>query len=381
MQDPAQVAGVVAAALGVREQPGIPAAEAVGRVLARQQLLLVLDNCEHVIGAAAQLCAGLLAACDDVRVLATSREPLAVAGEARYRLGPLTLPGPVRPVTAAGRRRWRCSPTGPAAPTRTSRSMSRPRPRWPGWWPGWTGCRWRSSWPRRGWRRWEWAQLLDRLDDRFALLAGADRLAALRGSGRWRPRWTGATGCWMRPGSGCSGRCRCSRARSRWRPPRRWPGEAAGPAVLHLVDCSLLVPPRPGPDGRARYLMLQTLRAYGARLLADAGEQDAGRRRAGPVGAGCGRAGRRGIADYAGELAAAARAGRRRSPPCRQALAWTMQHDPAAALRLVNALSILVGPAGPAGRSAMRCSAKLPGTPSQAATRGVRRSTGSASRL
>ena len=86
----------MAAALGVREQPGVPAAEAVARVLARQQLLLVLDNCEHVIGAAAELCAGLLAACDDVRVLATSREPLAVAGEARYRLGPLTLPGPGR---------------------------------------------------------------------------------------------------------------------------------------------------------------------------------------------------------------------------------------------------------------------------------------------
>ena len=94
VRDPALVPGVVAAALGVREQPGVPTVEAVGRVLARQQLLLVLDNCEHVIGAAAQLCAGLLAACDDVRVLATSREPLAVAGEARYRLAPLTLPGP-----------------------------------------------------------------------------------------------------------------------------------------------------------------------------------------------------------------------------------------------------------------------------------------------
>ena len=77
VRDPAQVAAVVAAALGVREQPGVPAAEALARVLARQQLLLVLDNCEHVIGAAAALCAGLLAACDDVRVLATSREPLA----------------------------------------------------------------------------------------------------------------------------------------------------------------------------------------------------------------------------------------------------------------------------------------------------------------
>ena len=85
---------MVAAALGIREQPGVPAAGALARVLAGQQLLLVLDNCEHVIGAAAELCAGLLAACDDVRVLATSREPLAVAGEARYRLGPLTLPAP-----------------------------------------------------------------------------------------------------------------------------------------------------------------------------------------------------------------------------------------------------------------------------------------------
>jgi hypothetical protein len=64
-------------------------------VLAGQQqlLLVVVDNCEHLIGAAAELCAGLLAACDDVRVLATSRQPLAVAGEARYRLGPLALPG------------------------------------------------------------------------------------------------------------------------------------------------------------------------------------------------------------------------------------------------------------------------------------------------
>ena len=54
VRDPAQVAAVVAAALGIREQPGVPAAEALARVLAGQQLLLVLDNCEHVIGAAAR---------------------------------------------------------------------------------------------------------------------------------------------------------------------------------------------------------------------------------------------------------------------------------------------------------------------------------------
>ena len=67
VQDPGQVAAVAAGALGVREQAGGPAAEALARVLARQQLLPMLDNCEHVIDAAAQLCAGLLRAYDDVR--------------------------------------------------------------------------------------------------------------------------------------------------------------------------------------------------------------------------------------------------------------------------------------------------------------------------
>ena len=100
VQDAGQVPSVVAAALGIREQPGVPVAETLARVLARQQLLLVLVNCEHVTGAAAQLCAGLLLACDDLRVLATSREPLATAGEARYRLGPLPLPDPDDPAEA-----------------------------------------------------------------------------------------------------------------------------------------------------------------------------------------------------------------------------------------------------------------------------------------
>ena len=88
VQDPEQVPALVAAVLGVREQPGAPIAGTLARVLARQQLLLVLDNCEHVIGAAAELVAELVAACDDVRVLATSRELLRVAGEAGYPAGP-----------------------------------------------------------------------------------------------------------------------------------------------------------------------------------------------------------------------------------------------------------------------------------------------------
>ena len=64
----AQVAAVVAAALGIQEQSGTPLADTLAQALAGQQLLLVLDNCEHVLDMATQLCAGLLTACDDVRV-------------------------------------------------------------------------------------------------------------------------------------------------------------------------------------------------------------------------------------------------------------------------------------------------------------------------
>ena len=84
--DPLQVPAVVAVALGVREQPGSAVVDVLARVLARHEALLVLDNCEHLIGAVAELCVGLLPAADEVTILATSREPLAVAGEARYRL-------------------------------------------------------------------------------------------------------------------------------------------------------------------------------------------------------------------------------------------------------------------------------------------------------
>src|SRR6201994_1446598 len=80
VQDPEQVPGVVATALGVREQTGVPIAATLAQVLARQQLLLVLDNCEHVLDAAAGLCAELAAACDDLQVPGTSREPLRGTG-------------------------------------------------------------------------------------------------------------------------------------------------------------------------------------------------------------------------------------------------------------------------------------------------------------
>jgi hypothetical protein len=75
--------------------------DSLAAVLTRRQLLIVLDNCEHVLAAVAELCGALLPAADDIRILATSREPVGVAGETRYRLAPLTLPGgPGQPVGA-----------------------------------------------------------------------------------------------------------------------------------------------------------------------------------------------------------------------------------------------------------------------------------------
>ena len=98
--DPARVPSAVAAALGIRERPGVPVADSLAGALAGWQVLLVLDNCEHVITAVAGLCGAVLLAADDVWILATSREPAGVAGETRYRLPPLEVPGPVQ--AAAG---------------------------------------------------------------------------------------------------------------------------------------------------------------------------------------------------------------------------------------------------------------------------------------
>ena len=120
VQEPALVPAAVAVALEVHQPPGMSLVEALAGVLARQQLLLVLDNCEHVLAAVAELCGTLLPAADDVRVLATSREPVGIAGEARYRLPPLALPGPETRQSRPGRTRWPCSLTGPGRPTRTS---------------------------------------------------------------------------------------------------------------------------------------------------------------------------------------------------------------------------------------------------------------------
>ena len=84
----------VAAAVGVVEERGQPLLETLAAALAPRRMLLALDNCEHLIDAAARLCQRLLASSPGLRVMATSREPLRVAAEVVYQVPPLSIPPP-----------------------------------------------------------------------------------------------------------------------------------------------------------------------------------------------------------------------------------------------------------------------------------------------
>jgi len=86
------VPAAVARALNVQESPNRPLLETLLAYLKQKSLLLILDNCEHVIAEAAALADALLRGCPQLRVLATSREPLQILGERTYRLPSLNVP-------------------------------------------------------------------------------------------------------------------------------------------------------------------------------------------------------------------------------------------------------------------------------------------------
>jgi non-specific serine/threonine protein kinase len=90
--DPDLVAVTVADVLGVRQEPGRPAPEAVVEAVGGRSLLLLLDNCEHVLDACAKLADALLHNCPNVTLLATSREPLGIDGERVYRVPSMGVP-------------------------------------------------------------------------------------------------------------------------------------------------------------------------------------------------------------------------------------------------------------------------------------------------
>ena len=96
LTDPSLVPKAVASALDVPEQPGRMLTETLADSLRGKSVLVILDNCEHLVAACAHLTTALLRACPNLRMLATSREALGVTGETTWRVPSLSLPDPQR---------------------------------------------------------------------------------------------------------------------------------------------------------------------------------------------------------------------------------------------------------------------------------------------
>jgi predicted ATPase/DNA-binding CsgD family transcriptional regulator len=337
VQDPALVPAAVATVLDLRPAAGMPLANALVARLSRQQVLLVLDNCEHVIDSIVQLCADVLLAADDTRILITSREPLGLPEEARYRLAPLVLPDPDNPGQAAQseavalfveRARlldpdFSLDSDSGAAVARLVRGLD--------------GMPLAIELAAARVEALGLAQLVERLDDRFRLLVSNNRVAASR------QKSLEAAVDWSYQLLSVS-----EQRVFRFLPVFPGPftldaaeavaGTDAAMPVLRLVDCSLLVPPRTGLDGRSRYSMLETLRGFGAGRLRQLGE---------------GKQAAEALAAYATKVAETATtqiAVRDLEQPAalwldaedaavHQGLAWTLDRDPPAGLRLAVALA------------------------------------------
>ena len=150
------VAQSTLAALGLRDAllGGAPNAEPMDRLIAairERAALLILDNCEHVIESAAAFAQRVLGECQRLRILATSREPLGITGEALWLVEPLALPErDASPGEIESSQPSSCCGTGPARCARISRPTPARCRRWRASAGRWTGYRWRSNWPRPG---------------------------------------------------------------------------------------------------------------------------------------------------------------------------------------------------------------------------------------
>ncbi|MFD9370517.1 BTAD domain-containing putative transcriptional regulator [Streptomyces sp. NPDC060020] len=286
VDDPEDVAEAALAALGARETKLRGAAAEELRALkdragdspldrlaehcARQRLLLLLDNCEHVIGAAAELAEELLARCPGVQILATSREPLGVPGESLRPVEPLPDPVALRLLGdrgAAARPGFRTE-DDPAAAAEICRRLD-----------GLplaielAAARLRLLTPR---------QIADRLDDRFRLLTSGARTVlprqqTLRAVVDWswdlldEPERTV-----LRRLSVFAGGCDLAAAEAVCADPSYDTADVLG----SLVDKSLVVA-APGPDGSGmRYRLLETVAEYAdERLAAAEGDREHTERR------------------------------------------------------------------------------------------------------
>jgi predicted ATPase/DNA-binding SARP family transcriptional activator len=274
--DGTDVPQAVLSALGLREQAlggPVPAGEPANRLAAALRTrgtLLILDNCEHLIGAVAALADRLLGECPRLRILATSREPLGITGEALWPVEPLALPPPDADLTQA---------MSHAAVRLLSDRAAAARP-------GFTIteetlpavvriCRALDGMPlaielaAARLRTMSVEQLSGRLDDRFQLLTGGARTAlprhqTLRAVVDWS--WdmlSGEERAVLRRLAVFSGGATVEAAE------RVCGTDRALELFDALTDKSLLV-----TAGDGRYRMLETIKAYGLAKLDEAGESE-----------------------------------------------------------------------------------------------------------
>ncbi|MFF0225550.1 BTAD domain-containing putative transcriptional regulator [Streptomyces sp. NPDC004629] len=277
VDDPAAVPEAVLTAIGARETvlhgagaEGMRAVgdrhdDPVGRLVehcGRRRMLIVLDNCEHVVDAAARLAARLLERCPELTVLATSREPLSVPGELVRPVQPLSEPAALRLLAdrgAAARPGFRIEAdeeTAAACAEICRRLDGLPLAI------ELAAARLRLMTPR---------QIADRLDDRFRLLTSGSRTV------RPRQQTLRAVVDWswdlldederdvLRRLSVFAGGCDLAAAESVC-------GPVALDALGSLVDKSLVVA-APAPDGAMRYRLLETVAEYAGERLEQAGQR------------------------------------------------------------------------------------------------------------
>ena len=285
VSDPAKVASAVLDALGLRERSiarhagDLGGAEAPSGPLDRlagalddRDAVLILDNCEHVIEAAAALAERLLRDCPGVAILATSREPLQIPGETLQVVAPLA----ADPAAALFADRAAAVSNDFELTAANEEAVSRI-------------CRALDGMPLAIELAAPWlgtltaAQLAARLDDRFALLTGGSRTAlprhqTLRAVVDWswgllsEPERALYRRLAILPGGAtltaaervCAGQ-------------PSLPCQAVLPALAGLVGKSILTAAVTEADGEPRYRMLETVRAYGLDRLAEAGEDGATR--------------------------------------------------------------------------------------------------------
>ncbi|PIM71305.1 LuxR family transcriptional regulator [Streptomyces sp. JV178] len=265
VRDPSAVAAATAGALRVPDRGGRPALEQLADHLARHRALIVLDNCEHLIDASAGLAKALLSACAELRVLATSRETLGVTGEHVFVVPALSTDEAVELLqerAAAIRPDFRVTDGNRAEAARLCADLD--------------GLPLAIELAASRLRSLSVEQVVERLEDRFALLTGGcrtllPRQRTLRGMIEWSYELCSPAEqlLWKRLSVFAGGfsldaaEYVCA-------------GEGiAAHEVLDLLDrlVSQSVVLTCERDGQPRYRLLETIRAYGRARLAETGEE------------------------------------------------------------------------------------------------------------